>query len=145
MSNNDVLDQARFILANLNIKEKLVQSAYAIKGYLIDIVLEGLLSESDFYKITSVLTPQSRSPLWEKYFIRKHNCRSVNRNDDRGDLEKNETHYEYKASGFNMDNALHIVQIRLWQNCDYIVESISENGSTTFVLTHNQRDLIKNA
>ena len=37
-----------------------------------------------------------------------------------------------------MDNALHIVQIRLWQNCDYIVESISENGSTTFVLTHNQ-------
>lgn len=93
-----------------------------------------------FIKSPVLLTPQSRSPLWEKYFIRKHNCRSVNRNDNCGDLEKNGKYYEYKASGFNRDNALHIVQIRLWQNCDYIVESITDSGPITFILTHDQME-----
>ena len=62
----------------------------------------------------------------------------MNRNEDRGDLEKDSRYYEYKASGFNRDNALHIVQIRLWQNCDYIVQSISSYDVITFVLTHDQ-------
>ena len=91
-----------------------------------------------FYNITSALSPQSRSPLWEKYFIQKYDCRSVNHNEDRGDLEKDGRYYEYKASGFNRDNALHIVQIKFWQNCDYIVQSISSYGIITFILTHDQ-------
>ena len=71
MSNKNVLIQARFILANLNVKEKLVQSAYEIKDYLIDLVLEGLLSEVDFYKITSVTNPTVQKPSLGKIFYPK--------------------------------------------------------------------------
>lgn len=138
MSSQEVLRRAQFVLESLDVKDEIAHAAYEIKDSLIDIVTRGLLEEIDFYNITSVLSPQSRSPLWEKYFIRKHGCRSVNRNEDRGDLEKGGRYYEYKASGFNRDNALHIVQIRLWQNCDYIVQSISRDRVITFILTHDQ-------
>ncbi len=138
MSSHEALRQARFILDSLHVKDEIVHAAYEIKDYLIDLVLDDFLEEMDFYNITSAFSPQSRSPLWEKYFIQKHSCRPVNRNEDRGDLEKDGRYYEYKASGFNRDNALHIVQIRLWQNCDYIVQSISNYDVITFVLTHNQ-------
>jgi hypothetical protein len=29
-----------------------------------------------------------------------------------------------------------MVQIRPWQDCNYIIQSISDDGATTFVLTH---------
>lgn len=138
MSNREVLAHARFILSNLHTGRELANAAHEIKNHLIDITLNGELSESDFYRITSVLTPQSRSPLWEKYFIRKHDCRRVNRNENRDDLEKNGWFYEFKASGFNRDEALHIVQIRLWQDCDYIIQAISDQGAVTFVLAHDE-------
>lgn len=44
--------------------------------------------------------------------------------------------YKYKSSGYNQDNSVHIVQISPWQHCDYIIQSISDDGATTFVLTH---------
>ncbi len=138
MSSHEALRQAQFILDSLHVKDGIVHAAYEIKNYLIDLVLDGFLEEMDFYNIMIALSPQSRSPFWEKYFIQKYGCRPVNRNEDRGDLEKDDRYYEYKASGFNRDNALHIVQIKFWQNCDYIVQSISSYGVITFVLTHDQ-------
>ena len=83
-----------------------------------------------------MLTPQSRSPLWENYFIKKHDCERVNKNEDRGDFKKNGRYYEYKSSGYNQTNSVNIVQIRPWQDCDYIIQSISDDRATTFVLTH---------
>ncbi|MDE0638409.1 MAG: hypothetical protein OXI43_21415 [Candidatus Poribacteria bacterium] len=74
--------------------------------------------------------------MWEKYFIEKHDCERVNKNEKRGDLQKNGRYYEYKSSGYNQDNSVHIVQIRPWQDCDYIVQSISDDGAITFVLMH---------
>ena len=100
-----------------------------------------MISEQDFYKISSVLTPQSRSPLWENYFIKKHDCERVNKNEDRGDFKKNGMYYEYKSSGYNQNNSVNIVQIRPWQDCDYIIQSISDDGATTFVLTHTEMKL----
>ena len=41
-----------------------------------------------------------------------------------------------KSSGYNQNNSVNIVQIRLWQDCDYIIQSISDDRATTFVLTH---------
>ena len=126
----------RYILDNIDHSRRLKDSAESIKDELIDLTLREEISEQDFYKISSVLTPQSRSPLWEKYFIKKHDCEKVKISENRGDFKKNDIYYEFKCSGYNQDNAVHIVQIRPWQDCDYIIQSISNDEATTFVLTH---------
>ena len=62
----------------------------------------------------------------------------MNNDENKGDIEKSGKFYEYKASGFNQDRGLHSVQIRLWHDCGYVIQSISEQGAITFVLTHDQ-------
>ncbi len=127
----------RFILDNIDESRKVKNQAFSIRKKLIDLTLKQEISEQEFYKISSVLTPQSRSPLWENYFIKKHDCERVNKNEDRGDLKKNGRYYEYKCSGYNQDsNSVNIVQIRPWQKCDYIIQRISDDGAITFILTH---------
>ena len=127
----------RFILDNIDESRRVLNSVVSIRKKLIDLTIEEqVISEQDFYKISSVLSTQSRSPLWENYFIKKHDCERVNKNEDRGDFKKNGRYYEYKSSGYNQDNAVHILQIRPWQDCDYIIQSISDDGATTFVLAH---------
>ena len=54
-----------------------------------------------------------------------------------GDFKKGSKYYEYKASGFNQNNSVNIVQIRLWQQCDYIIQSITYEEINTFLLKHN--------
>ena len=126
-----------FILDNIDESRKVLNSVVSIRKKLIDLTIEEqVISEQDFYKISSVLSTQSRSPLWENYFIKKHHCERVNKSEDRGDCKKNGRYYEYKSSGYNQENAVHILQIRPWQDCDYIIQSISDDGATTFVLTH---------
>ncbi len=138
MSRQKVLSRVRYILSNIHIGEDLKNTAYEIRNDLIALVLTGSLAENEFYRITSLLTPQSRGPLWEKYFIAKHDCKKVHKNDGRGDIEKDGKFYEFKASGFNRDGGLNIVQIRLWHDCDYIIQSISSEGAVTFVLSHEE-------
>ena len=116
----------------------MVRKAYSIRNNLIDLALSGDITENEFYKISSLLAPQSRSPLWENYFRTKQGCKKVHKNKNRGDFEKDGKFYEYKASGYSADNAVNIVQIRLWQNCDYVVQYISDDGVNTFVLTHSE-------
>ena len=135
MNRKELNETLCYILDNIGDSRKLRDSVVSVKDELIDLTLEKVISEQDFYKISSVLTPQSRSPLWEKYFIKKYDCERVNKNEDRGDLKKNDRYYEYKSSGYNQNNAVNVIQIRPWQKCDYIIQSISDNGATTFVLT----------
>jgi hypothetical protein len=61
----------RDILDNIDESRRLKDSAESIKDELIDLTFRQEISEQDFYKISSVLTPQSRSPLWQNYFIKK--------------------------------------------------------------------------
>ena len=126
----------RYILDNIDHSRRLKDSAESIKDELIDLTLREEISEQDFYKISSVLTPQSRSPLWQNYFIKKHDCEIVSKDENRGDFKKNGRYYEYKCSGYNQNNSVNMVQIRPWQDCDYIIQSISNDEATTFVLTH---------
>ena len=126
----------RYILDNIDHSRRVLDSVVSIRKKLIDLTFEQVISEQDFYKISSVLSSQSRSPMWENYFIKKHDCEKVKISENRGDFKKNDIYYEFKCSGYNQDNAVHIVQIRPWQKCDYIVQSISDDGATTFVLTH---------
>ena len=137
MNQIELIDTIRYILDNIDESRRVVNSVVSIRKQLIDLTIEEqIISEHDFYKISSILSTQSRSPLWENYFIKKHDCERVSKNEDRGDLKKNGRYYEYKSSGYNQDDSVHLLQIRPWQNCDYIIQSISDDGATTFVLTH---------
>ena len=137
MNRIEVKKTIRAILDSIDKSRRLKETVESVKDELIDLTLEEKeISEQDFYKVSSVLTPQSRSPLWQNYFIKKHDCERVNKNEDRGDFKKNGGYYEYKCSGYNQNNAVNIVQVRPWQDCDYIIQSISDDRATTFVLTH---------
>ena len=136
MNQIELKKKIREILDSINKSRKLKDSVESVKDELIDLTCEQEISEQDFYKISSVLTPQSRSPLWQNYFIKKHDCEKVSRDENRGDFKKNGRYYEYKCSGYNQGNAVNIVQIRPWHDCDYIIQSISDDRATTFVLTH---------
>ena len=136
MNRVEVKKTIRVILDSIDKSRRLKETVESVKDELIDLTLEREISEQDFYKISSVLTPQSRSPLWENYFIKKHDCERVDKNEDRGDFKKNDRYYEYKSSGYNQNNSVNILQIRPWHDCDYIIQSISDDRATTFVLTH---------
>ena len=139
MNQKELKDTIRYILDNIDESRKVLNSVVSIRKKLIDLTIEDqVISEQDFYKISSVLSTQSRSPLWENYFIKKHDCERVKKEEDRGDFRKNGRYYEYKSSGYNQDNSVHMLQIRPWQDCDYIIQSISDDGATTFVLTHKE-------
>ncbi len=127
-----------FILENIDNSRKVITAVYEIKSYLVDSVLNKKINEQQFYKITSMLTPQSRSSMWEKYFRIKNGYKNVKPSENKGDLEKDGIFYEYKSSGYNQDGATHIVQIRLWQKCNYIIQSISDDSVLTFVLSHEE-------
>lgn len=145
MNRIELIDTIRYILDNIDESRRVLNSVVSVRKQLIDLTLEEqVISEYDFYKISSILSTQSRSPLWENYFIKKHDCERVKRNEDRGDLKKNGRYYEYKSSGYNQDDSVHILQIRPWQDCDYIIQSISDDGATTFVLTHAEMMLEMN-
>ena len=140
MKQKDIQKTIRYILKNIDDSKRVIEAAYKIRGNLIDLALNGHIVEREFYKISSLLTPQSRSFIWQNYFVAKHNCKSINRNENKGDFEKNGRSYEYKASGYNQDNSVNIIQIRLWQDCDYVIQAISDESVVTFVLTHRQME-----
>ena len=138
MNRTELSETISFILKNIDNSRMVLNSVASIRDKLIDLTFDEVISEGDFYRISSILTPQSRSPMWQNYFIQKYDCEKVSKNVDRGDLKKNGRYYEYKASGYNLGNSVNIVQIRPWQDCDYIVQAISDDGATTFVLTHEE-------
>lgn len=129
------------IVANYPAVKGVVDNAKRIKDRLVDLCLLGEITEPDFYLVSSLLTPQSRSPLWEKYYIEKHGAARVKPQEDSGDFILNGKNYEYKSS-CNDEGSLHIIQIRLWQGCDYIIQSIrpEEGEVITFNLAHEQME-----
>ena len=68
-----------YILDNIDESRKVKNCAFNIRKKLIDLTLGQEISEQEFYRISSVLSSQSRSPLWEKYFIKKHDCEKVSK------------------------------------------------------------------
>ena len=136
MNRKELNETISFILDNIDESRKVKDRTESIKDKLIDLTLGKVITEQEFYRISSVLLSQSRSPLWENYFIKKHDCERVNKSENRGDFKKNGRYYEYKSSGYNQNNSVNMIQIRLWQDCDYIIQWISDDGATTFVLTH---------
>ena len=88
MNHLELKDTIRYILDNIENSRKVLSSAVSIKDKLIDLTFDQIISEREFYKISSVLSPQSRSPMWEKYFIAKHDCEKVKKSEERGDFKR---------------------------------------------------------
>lgn len=106
---------------------------------IFDQAIQKKITLIDFYKATSLLSSQSRSPFWEKFFIQVLGAKKVPSTDGCGDLLWNKKYFEYKISGVNTGNLLHAVQIRIWQKVDYIIHYISKDfKSYVFVLSHAQ-------
>ena len=91
MEENTLQREVGFILSNIDNHRKVVKSAYSVREHLIPSTISGKIRESDFYRISEVLSPQARSPLWEKYFIEKYKCQEVKKDENSGDLKKNGT------------------------------------------------------
>ena len=88
MNQLELKDTIRYILEHIDDSRKVLSSAVSIKDKLIDLTFEQVISEQEFYKISSVLSPQSRSPMWKNFFIEKHDCERVNKNEERGILKR---------------------------------------------------------
>ena len=84
MNQAELKKTIRYILDNIDESRRVLNSVVSIKDKLIDLTLGQDISEKDFYKISSVLTSQSRSPMWEKYFIIKHDCERVKKGEEKG-------------------------------------------------------------
>ncbi len=88
-----------YILDNIDDSRRVLNSVVSIRKKLIDLTIRRVISEQDFYKISSVLSSQSRSPMWENYFIKKHDCEKVKISENRGDFKKNDIYKAARAHG----------------------------------------------
>ena len=136
-SNKNIIDEINDILNNfelINLKIKWIQDN---KDKILKLVLQNKITELKFYKVTSLLSAQSRSPLWEKYFSRKNNFESVSKNENKGDFKKDNKYYEYKIS-LNDQINFRLIQIRFWQDCNYMIQFVTFEKIYTFELTKTQ-------
>ena len=64
MNQKELNETISFVLENIDNSRIVLNSVASIRNQLIDLTLEKQeISEQDFYKISSVLSTQSRSPL----------------------------------------------------------------------------------
>lgn len=85
---DNILDEINNILDNFKIISDKIEWIKNNKDSILKLVLETKISELKFYKITSLLSAQSRSPLWEKYFKIKKGYDTFAKDENRGDLKK---------------------------------------------------------
>lgn len=117
------------------------QYAAENKLEILDEYNKGNISEVLFFNSMSLLTPQSRSSLFEKALIYKLEGIKNKASDNIGDTKIKGIDYEIKISGLNIDKSLHLVQVRLWQNTNYLVQYIDVDNnfeSIYFSLTHDE-------
>ena len=127
-------------LKNYNAIKSALGNLHSVRKGLAELCLSGSISEKEFYKVCSLLSPHSRSTQNKKFFLKKNRGTHVKANEEKGNLKIDGKHYIYKSS-CNDDGKVHIVQTRSWQNCDYIIQHIEiDKCVTTFVLTHAEME-----
>ena len=132
-----IISEIDNILKNFSLINDKIKWVQNNKENILQLVLQDEITELKFYKLTSLLSTQSRSVLWEKYFKEKNQYETVSKNENRGDLKKSNKYYEYKVS-LNDQINFRLLQIRIWQNCDYIFQFITFEKIYTFQLTKEQ-------
>jgi hypothetical protein len=105
------------------------------------------LSDKEFIKSMTLLTPQSYGPRIQKRIAEKLGFSTIRSKDDCGDLCDNSTgkKYEVKCSILTPTNScVNLVQLRLWQPVDYYlciaydIRDIRNFKTYVFVLTHDE-------
>ena len=136
----DIKDVVAGLIQDAGKTREYIDKTYMVEPHIIELVFNNDITERDFYHITSFLTPQARSPLWQNYFIEKIGAQKIPAANNTGDFLWKGKFYEHKISGFNKDKNLHVVQVRTWQGCDYIIQYLDEkhNPPVTFVLTGDE-------
>ena len=107
------------------------------------------LPEKEFIKGMVYLNPQSYGARIEKYIKEKLGFKKVRAKENRGDLRSDVPEfYEVKTSLITPTNdALNLVQIRLWQYNDYYLciaydlRDISNYKKYLFLLTHDEMEM----
>ena len=133
----NIVNEINNILENFSLINNKIKWIQSNKENILQLVLQGEIKELSFYKLTSLLSTQSRSVLWEKYFKEKNEYQSVSKSANKGDLKKDNKYYEYKVS-LNDQIDFRLLQIRIWQDCDYIFQFITFENIYTFQLTKQQ-------
>lgn len=125
------------ILHNFDLISDKIKWVQIKKEDILQLALQSEIAELKFYKLTSLLSSQSRSHLWEKYFKEKNKYKSVSKSENKGDLKKDNRYYEYKVS-LNDQINFRLIQIRVWQECDYIFQFITFEKIYTFQLSKKE-------
>ena len=133
----NIISKIKSILENFLLIKEQTNWLQNNKESILKLILDEEITELQFYKLTSLLSTQSRSVLWEKYFRKKNNYKTVKKNENRGDLKKDNQYYEYKVS-LNDQINFRLMQIRVWQECDYIIQFITFEKIYTFYLTKKE-------
>ena len=117
-----------------------VDRLYKVRQHLVPMATKQIISEVEFYRLAVMLKPQAYSSLFQNYFIIKIKAEKVGAQKGKGDFKWKGNYYEYKISAFNIDECLHIVQVRLWQECGYVVQYMDKKNipPITFILNHQQ-------
>lgn len=106
-----------------------------------DSEIETLPIES-FLDVLSFSNAQFNAPAFERRLQVLHKWKKISPTENRGDFEVPGfvKSVELKTSFSNKANKINIRQIRLWQNCDYVVTycDYNEFKHKTYFLTHNQ-------
>ena len=66
---DNIKKDIQYILKNIEKVKKVKKITFSLRKKLIDLTLENKITEKNFYKITSLLSPQSRSILWQKKYL----------------------------------------------------------------------------
>lgn len=106
-----------------------------------DSEIETLPIES-FLDVLSFSNAQFNAPAFERRLQILHKWKKISPTENRGDFEVPGfvKSVELKTSFSNKANKINIRQIRLWQNCDYVVTycDYNEFKHKTYFLTHDQ-------
>ena len=134
------LKEARELLNGAHAVRKHRERVYEIRERLVPLALENRISEKMFYTLATLLKSQAYSAILKNYFIAKVGAEKTKARSGKGDLVWNKIHYIYKVSAFNENKALHAVQVRLQQKCDYIIQYTDEKHlpPVTFRLTRER-------
>ena len=134
-----VLEKVDKLLTNVSVIWDFVADLKDIRHHFIPLIQEKFIQEHEFYLLGSFLRPQSYAPIFQKYLIWKLGAENVKREENRGDFLLNTTYYEYKISVYNADETLNVIQVRIWQETDYIIQYLDKkyNPPISFLLTHD--------
>jgi len=132
---------------DMEMATKLLSSLHEIRGKAVGYPKWSFdKKEEDFLKCIALLNPQSYGSRIANFYSDKlgiPNSKDI----DQGDKSFNGKNFEFKSSIFtSSNNQLNLVQIRPWQNVDYIfigvdVTDLTNIHSQLFYLTKSQYEL----